>query len=117
MLKKLKVKFNAFKIGIKKSFAGQVMLLASAALGLGLAALIITFTAKVTNDLGASCTNATAALGESGYCGYAIYQNGTQGLGNLASNLGTVGTVIGIAVIILILLAAFGGFLRGKTRV
>ncbi len=108
MFKKIKEKVKCLKLGIKKSFAGQVMLLASAALGLGLSALIISFTAKVNTDVGDTLAAGTAKDAS---------LNGTQGLGNMAANLGTIGTVIGIAVIILILLAAFGGFLRGKTRV
>lgn len=106
MFKTLKEKLKIVGIGFKKSFAGQIMLLASAAIGLGLTALIITFTAKVNTDVSNTLTAGSAAKDAA--------LNGTQGLGNLASNLGTVGSVAAIAVIILLLLAAFGGFLTGK---
>jgi len=105
MFETIKEKSRLLKLGFKKTFAGQVMLLATAALGLGISAMIISFTAKVNSDVGDTLAAGTAKDAS---------LNGTEGLGKMAENLGTVGTVVGIAVVILILMAAFGGFLTGK---
>jgi len=106
MFKTIAEKFKLLKLGCKKTFAGQVMLLASSAIALGLAAIIIAVTAKANEGL-RSGMNSSATV-------YDTNLNGTYGLSKLGENFGTIGTVVGIAVVILILMAAFGGFLTGK---
>jgi len=94
------------KIINRKGFSGQVMILASSALALVVAGLVMGYGAKVSSDVSADLTGSAQAAAD----------NATEGISRLAKQTPLVGTVLAAVVVITILLAGFGGFLTGRRR-
>jgi len=106
------------KIINRKGFSGQVMILASSALALVVAGLIMSYGSKISFDLRkdtATAYNSTTGVFTDTVASSSV-GNATEGISRLAKQTPLVGTVLAAVVIISLLLVGFGGFLAGRRR-